>query len=82
MSSSVKVHERIMSTTWSLVLPIDWMSGSWWMNSQQMKSASAAETSHSTYTDLISLGKPSTTPAAMERMSVDLPAPGVERVER
>jgi len=48
MSSSEKVHERIMSMTWSLVLPISWMSGSEWMNSQQMKSASAAETSHST----------------------------------
>ena len=32
---SSKVHERIMSTC-SLVLPISWMSGSLWMNSQQM----------------------------------------------
>ena len=48
MSSSENVHERIMSMTCSLVLPISWMSGSEWMNSQQMKSASAAETSHST----------------------------------
>ena len=50
-------------------------SGSSWTKSTHESSAAVGETSHSTYTERISFGKPSTRSAAIERISVDLPAP-------